>query len=157
MPTSDTSLCLTFFFFFSKARKKKKKKKKSKGDLWKGIQIFQILGWEQHWCGKLHGGAKRKQVQCKISCGCPLVPLQCNGEKGWGCLDVGEERFRLLISSVTKHNHLLLQILPCTAIIYKCIRGHCWKICPFIVGDTEILTRQPPLIISCCQCTLGQN
>lgn len=28
------------------------------------------------------GGGKRKQVQCKISRGCPLVPQQCNGDGG---------------------------------------------------------------------------
>lgn len=28
------------------------------------------------------GGGKRKQVQCKISRGCPLVPQQCSGDGG---------------------------------------------------------------------------
>lgn len=102
--------------YLRKASKHSRVQEKSKGHGWKGIQNFQILGWELHWCGKSRGGGKRKQVQCKISRGWPLVPQQGEGDRGWtGGLHGGQEGFRLLISSAAKHGHLLLLSVPYTA------------------------------------------
>lgn len=120
--------------YLRKAWKHSRVQEKSKGHLWKGIQNFQILGWEPHWCGKFRGGGKRKQVQCKISRGWPLVPPQRNGDRGWRGLHGGQEGFRLLVSSGAKHGHLLLltvsymtKMCNCKKPSLKYLSLQCWS------------------------------